>query len=92
MAEYKDGVSIETIQFNGIDEIGVASDGIRFIADLDSDISLKEPQTYETISAMAGVIKKVAQYKWVTHMAMTTDAAIDNKDTSFNPLKLCSMS
>ena len=27
-----------------------------------SDISLKEPQTYETIRAMAGVIKKVAQY------------------------------
>lgn len=26
------------------------------------DISLKEPQTYETIRAMAGVIKKVAQY------------------------------
>lgn len=26
------------------------------------DISLKEPQTYEMVSAMAGVIKKVAQY------------------------------
>lgn len=42
MAEYKDGVSIETIQFNGIDEIGVASDGIRFIADLEDGNELKE--------------------------------------------------
>ena len=26
------------------------------------DVSLKEPQTYEQVSAMMGVIKKVAQY------------------------------
>lgn len=42
MADYKDGVSIDVIEFEDITNIGVASDGIRFVADLEDGDQLKE--------------------------------------------------
>jgi len=42
MAEYQDGVDITTIEFEGVGNIGVASDGIRFVADLEDSNPLKQ--------------------------------------------------
>lgn len=42
MAEYQDGVDITTIEYTGIGNVGVASDGIRFVADLDDSDLLKQ--------------------------------------------------
>lgn len=42
LSEYKDGVLIDTMRFEDIENIGVASDGIRFVADLDDNNPLKQ--------------------------------------------------
>lgn len=42
MAEYQDGVDISTIEFENVGNVGVASDGIRFVADLDDSEQLKQ--------------------------------------------------
>ena len=42
MAEYQDGVDISTIEFENVGNVGVASDGIRFVADLDDSDQLKQ--------------------------------------------------
>ena len=42
MKKYKDGVDIQKVELNEFDNIGVASDGIRFIADREDGDPLKE--------------------------------------------------
>lgn len=42
LKEYKTGVNIEFVEFEDIGNIGVASDGIRFVAELDYDDPLRK--------------------------------------------------
>ena len=42
MKQYKDGVRIETLEFEDVGNIGVASDGIRFVAELEYDDPLRK--------------------------------------------------
>lgn len=42
MAEYQDGVNISTMEFEDVTNVGIASDGIRFVADLDDINPLKQ--------------------------------------------------